>query len=89
MKLGRVIGTVVATVKIESLRGIKLMVVQLLSEDKAPLGPPQVAADAVGDAGPGDLVFLATAKEAAFPFGDLTPVDLSIAGFVDTLTLEK
>jgi ethanolamine utilization protein EutN len=89
MQLARVLGQVVATVKDEALTGVKLMVVQLLSEAGEPRGTPQVAADAVGDAGPGDLVFLATRKEAAFPFGDLTPVDLGIVGFVDTVTIEE
>ena len=88
MQLARVIGTVVASIKEENLGGIKLMVVQPLSESGEPQGAPQVAADAVGDAGPDDLVFLATRKEAAFPFGDLVPVDLSIAGFVDKVTIE-
>jgi len=89
MLLARVIGTVVATVKDESLRGIKLMVVQVLNEDGSSRGEPEVAADAVGCAGRGDHVFLATRKEAAFPLGDLVPVDLSIAGFVDTVTTEN
>ncbi len=87
MLLARVVGTVVATVKDESLKGIKLMVVQVLNEDGTPRGRPEVAADAVGDCGPGDHVFLATRKEAAFPLGDLVPVDLSIAGFVDKVTV--
>jgi microcompartment protein CcmK/EutM len=89
MLLARVIGTVVATVKDGSLKGIKLMVVQVLNEDGTPRGKPEVAADAVGYAGPGDQVFLATRKEAAFPLGDLVPVDLSIVGFVDVVTIEK
>jgi len=89
MLLARVIGTVVATIKDESLTGVKLMVVQVLNEDGSDRGGPKVAADAVGYAGPGDEVFLATAKEASKPFGELVPVDLSICGFVDTLTVQK
>ena len=88
MVLARVIGTVVATVKDEALKGIKLLVVQVLDEDGTERGAPQVAADAVGMAGPGDHVFLAQRKEAAFPLGDLVPVDLSICGHVDTVTIE-
>lgn len=89
MLLGRVLGQVVSTMKVESLKGIKLMVVQVLNEDGTPRGEPKVAADAVGDAGPGDVVFLVTAKEAAMPFEDMVPVDLSIAGFVDQVTCPK
>ncbi len=88
MLLARVIGTVVASVKADNLLGIKLMVVQVLNEDGTDRGQPEVAADAVGCAGPGDKVFLATRKEAAKPLGELVPVDLSIAGFVDVVTVE-
>ena len=87
MELGRVLGSVVATVKDPGLQGVKLLVVQRLSETGAPRGAPQVAADAGVDAGPGDLVFLATKKEAAQPFGGQVPVDLAVAGFVDTVTV--
>ncbi len=89
MLLARVIGTVVATVKDEGLKGVKLLVVQILNEDGTDRGEPKVAADAVGYAGPGDHVFCATAKEAAKPFGELVPVDLSICGHVDTVTVQK
>ncbi|MDY0002962.1 MAG: EutN/CcmL family microcompartment protein [Polyangia bacterium] len=89
MVLGRVLGNVVCTVKDPGLKGIKLMVVQILSESGAPRGAPEVAADAGVHAGPGDLVFLATKKEAAMPFGDLVPVDLAITGFVDSVTLQR
>lgn len=88
MVLGKVLGQVVSSVKVETLAGVKLMVVQIVGEDKEPRGAPVVAADAVGDAGPGDFVFLATKKEAAMPFPPLTPVDLSIVGFVDEVHSE-
>ena len=48
MQLARVIGTVVATVKNDSLRNRKLMVVQSLNKDLAPQGKPMVAVDAAG-----------------------------------------
>lgn len=89
MLLGRVLGNVVCTVKDPALVGVKLMVVQILSESGEPRGTPEVAADAGVHAGPGDLVFLATKKEAAMPFGDLVPVDLAIAGFVDAVTVRR
>ncbi len=83
MILGEVIGQIVSSVKVDALKGVKLMIVQLIGEDRKPRGKPVVAADAIGYAGPGDFVFLVTKKEAAMPFPGLTPVDLSIAGFVD------
>ncbi len=86
MMLGRVVGRVVSTVKVESLAGVKLMLVQLIGEDGRERGRPQVAADVVGDAGVGDLVFLTAKKEAAMPLGGMVPVDLGIVGFVDEVT---
>ncbi len=40
MQLARVIGTVVATVKNDSLEGRKLLVVQTLDKDLRPAGKP-------------------------------------------------
>ena len=67
MQLARVIGTVVSTVKNESLEGRKFLIVQTLDADLKPKGKPLVALDAVG-AGVGELVFWCRGKEASFPF---------------------
>ncbi len=84
MQLARVIGTVVATVKNESLHGRKFLIVQTLDADLELKGKPQVALDAVG-AGVGELVFWCRGKEAAFPFKrDATPTDCTIVGIVDS-----
>lgn len=84
MQLARVIGTVVATVKNESLHGRKLLVVQTLNKDLKPQGKPMVAVDSVG-AGVGELVFWCRGKEASFPFKrDDTPTDCTIVGIVDS-----
>ncbi|REJ77989.1 MAG: ethanolamine utilization protein EutN [Acidobacteria bacterium] len=84
MQLARVIGNVVCTVKNESLRGRKILIVQNLSEDLEPVGSPLVALDAIG-AGVGELVFWCRGKEAAFPFKrDATPTDCTIVGIVDS-----
>jgi len=48
MQLARVIGTVVATVKNESLQGRTLLVIQTLNKDLEPAGKPMVAVDSVG-----------------------------------------
>jgi ethanolamine utilization protein EutN len=81
--LGRVVGTVVASVKAEGLAGQKLLLVQPLDEKKAPSGPLEVAVDAVR-AGPGDLVFLVGSREAALALDpSFVPVDASIVGIVD------
>jgi microcompartment protein CcmK/EutM len=84
MQLARVIGTVVATVKNESLHHRKLLVVQSLNKNLEPQGKPLVAVDAAG-AGVGELVFWCRGKEASFPFKrEDTPTDCTIVGIVDS-----
>jgi ethanolamine utilization protein EutN len=83
--LGRVIGTVVATVKYEGLEGRKLLVVQPLDHDQKPSGPFEVAVDTV-QAGPGELVFLVGSREAALALSpSFVPVDSAIVGIVDSV----
>jgi ethanolamine utilization protein EutN len=84
MQLARVIGTVVATVKNESLHGRKLLIVQTLDRHLKSTGQPMVAIDSVG-AGVGELVFWCRGKEASFPFKrEDTPTDCTIVGIVDS-----
>lgn len=84
MQLARVIGTVVATVKNDSLHGRKLMIVQTVDRNLEPSGKPMVAIDAVG-AGVGELVFWCRGKEASFPFKrEDTPTDCTIIAIVDS-----
>ena len=84
MQLARVIGTVVSTMKNESLHGRKLLVVQTLDRNLNESGKPMVAIDSVG-AGVGELVFWCRGKEASFPFKrEDTPTDCTIIGIVDS-----
>jgi len=84
MQLARVIGTVVSTVKNQSLDGRKFLIVQTLNADLTAKGKPQIALDAIG-AGIGELVFWCRGKEASFPFKrDSTPTDCTIVGIVDS-----
>ena len=84
MQIARVIGTVVATVKNETLDGRKFLIVQTLDADLKPVGKPTVALDSVG-AGKGELVFWCRGKEASFPFKrDSTPTDCTIVGIIDS-----
>ena len=84
MQIARVIGTVVSTVKNESLDGRKFLIVQTLDSDLKEKGKPMIALDAVG-AGVGELVFWCRGKEAAFPFKrDETPTDCTIVGIIDS-----
>ena len=82
MQIARVIGTVVSTVKNESLEGRKFLIVQTLDADLNEKGKPMIALDAVG-AGVGELVFWCRGKEASFPFKrDETPTDCTIVGII-------
>lgn len=84
MQLGRVIGTVVATMKYEGLEGIKLLIVQPLDRHQEPEGLPVVAADAVHMAGPGELIYFVGSREAAQALPEtFVPVDHAIVGIVD------
>lgn len=83
MYLGRVIGTVVATVKYPGLEGYRLLVVEPVGEDGEPCGEPHVAVD-VTQAGPGEHVFLVGSREAALACDPwFVPVDAAVVGIVD------
>lgn len=84
MQLARVIGTVVSTVKNDSLEGRKLLIVQTVNADLQDHGAPLIALDSVG-AGVGELVFWCRGKEASFPFKrEDTPTDCTVIGIVDS-----
>ncbi len=87
MKLGRVIGRVVCTHKVESLEGLKLLLLQPVDEAGKDAGNPLVAFD-TARAGEGDLVFFESGKEGAQanPNGWFNPADAAIIGIVDAVT---
>jgi ethanolamine utilization protein EutN len=83
MRLGRVIGSVVATQKEASLEGVKLLIVEPLDERLAPAGEAIVACDAV-QSGPGDIVMFEGGREAAIALSNwFNPSDATIFGIVD------
>lgn len=88
MQLGRVRGTVVASVKAEGLDGVRFLIVQPLDKHRDPVGRPVVAADAVHTAGPGQLVYFVASREAAEALEErFVPVDHAVVGLVDEVTL--
>ena len=88
MKLGRVIGTVVATERTPDLDGVKFLIVQMLDKHQKPTGDPVVAADGVHMAGPGELVYVVGSREAAQAMPNpFVPVDHAIVGIVDEVHL--
>jgi microcompartment protein CcmK/EutM len=84
MTLARVIGTVVATVKIPVLEGHKLLVVQPVDPRGRPKGKSLVAVDTV-QAGEGDLVLvLDEGNSSRMILADPgAPVRTVVAGIVD------
>lgn len=88
MLFGRVKGTAVCTLKYPGTEGLKLLVVQPLDRNLAPVGSCQVAADVV-DAGIGDLCVMVRSREAALamPAVKFVPVDLALVGVVDELSV--
>lgn len=84
MQLARVVGTVVATRKEESIQGLKLLVVRPLDEEGRESGNALVSADAVG-AGPDEVVLIAAGSSARqTTVTDKRPVDSVIMAIVDS-----
>ena len=89
MKLGKVIGNVICTQKVESFRGIKLLLVQPLDENLKEVGEPVVACDTV-QAGINDIVFYEGGSEAALGLENwFNPSDLTIMGIVDQVNIKE
>ena len=89
MELGRVMGTVVATQKVDGLEGVKFLLVQPLGKELGPQGDPVVAADGVAMAGVGELVYMVASREASLALPEtFVPVDHAIVGLVDAVDLD-
>ena len=85
MKIGRVTGTVVSTRKLESLEGIKLLLVQPIDDKMQNIGDVLVACDTV-QAGTGDLVIYEGGREAALALDNwYNPADAAVIGIIDQL----
>jgi ethanolamine utilization protein EutN len=89
VQLAKVLGSVVATVKHESLTGVRLLLIQPQDENGVPDGDAIVAADPL-QAGAGDLVEWTTGREAALALPDTyAPVDCAIVSIVDHAWSDK
>ncbi len=89
MQLAKVIGTVVATRKDESLAGVKLLVIQPVDAEGNQKGVPIVAVDTIG-AGYQELVFFAKSKEGGMALPNPNnPVDAGITGIIDQVYRPK
>lgn len=90
MQLGRVLGRVVATEKVDGLDGVRFLIVQPLDKRGRPDGQTVVAADAVSMAGQGELIYFVASREAAEAFpGLFVPIDHAVVGIVDDVHLEE
>lgn len=88
MRIARVVGSAVSTVKDASLTGHKLLLVQEADVENTVTGPVFVAVDVVG-AGSGELVLVAegsAARQSATTNGQ--PVDAVIMGILDSLEVD-
>ena len=89
MYLGKVVGTVVATVKNPAHAGHRILLVQPTTYSGKDDGPVFAAIDLVS-AGPGTWVLYVKGREAANALPDqFNPSDRTLMGIVDQVTLEK
>ena len=88
MQIGRVIGTVVCTIKNDALEAKKLLLVQPLDKEGKNRGKPLVALDAVG-AGAGEIIYWCRGREASMPWypDQEVPTEASIVGIIDAIHL--
>ncbi len=88
MRIARVVGRAVSTVKEASLTGHKLLLVRECDEAGEFTGPAFVAVDAVG-AGTGELVLVADGSAGRYTTNTGNqPVDAVIMGILDSLEIE-
>jgi ethanolamine utilization protein EutN len=85
MQIGRVIGTVVATLKDEWLVGYKLLVVETIESGAGESGGKRLVAVDILGAGAGDIVLFAVGSAARVGLPAAAPVDAAIVGLVDTV----
>lgn len=93
MFIGRITGSLVATQKVDSMVGQKLLIVEPLrvnekdKSDLQPTGRTFVAVDTVG-AGEGEVVMCVQGSSARFTEQTKTlPIDCAIVGIVDNVRL--
>lgn len=88
MLIGRVIGDVVATQKVPSHVGRKILVVQPLNLDGSERGEAVLALDSV-DAGINDRVLLASEGYSAMTSVGRpnSPIDMAVIGVIDSVDL--
>jgi microcompartment protein CcmK/EutM len=85
VRIATIVGTAVATMKDELLRGHRLLLAREADLEGKPHGPVFVAADTV-DAGTGDLVVITEGSSARYTgLTQNLPVDAVVVGVLDSL----
>jgi len=88
MQLGKIVGTVVSTMKDEKLEGLKLQIVKFINTDGSFTGGLVVAVDSVG-AGVGEIVLVAAGSSARLTHVTKDkPVDTVIMAIIDELDID-
>ncbi|MGL5512364.1 MAG: EutN/CcmL family microcompartment protein [Sporomusa sp.] len=89
MWVGKIIGTLVATPKHDSLTGNKLLIVQPVNFGVGARSTPIVAIDAIG-AGTGESVLVVDGSSARHVTGNSqSAVDAAIIGIIDSIEINK
>lgn len=89
MWVGKIIGTLVATPKDDSLTGSKLLIVQPIPLGSHPAGAPIVAVDTIGS-GKGETVLVVDGSAARHVTGNSqAAVDAAIVGIIDSIEIDK
>jgi microcompartment protein CcmK/EutM len=88
VKIAKVVGNLISTIKDKSFNSYKLMIVEYLNPDGTPDGKRQIVFDCA-HAGIGDIVLVNTDGGAANMFtGDKNLIaDLTICGVLDSFTV--
>ena len=88
MQIAKVRGTVVSTSKDPSLRGVKLLLLQLVDEEGNALSEYEVAGDSVG-AGVDEWVLVSRGSAARQVLGnEQRPLDAVVVAIIDTIYVE-
>lgn len=89
MFLGRVVGTVWATKKAESLEGLRLLIIQPFDLRLDPNTAVVVAADTIG-AGLDEVVIVAYGRAARLATGNVNAaLEAAVVGIVDAVDLQQ
>jgi len=87
MKAAKIIGRVIATRKVSSLSGMKLLLLRKMDWDGTFLDETLVATDVVGS-GNSEWVFYVEARDASIAVPSNPPVDATILGIIDGMEID-